>query len=69
MSKIKSILYYGSVILPIINNLYKAAKAIVAFNKGNSEVLAARAEIVQNVKYLQSVVNEIRDFQRLNVED
>lgn len=66
---IKKILYYGSVVCPIINNIYKAIKAIYEFNKGNSEVLKARDEIKSSVKYLQDVIGEIRDFQRLNDED
>ena len=66
---IKKILYYGSVVCPIINNIYKAFKAIYEFNKGNSEILKARDELKENVKYLQNVISEIRDFQRLNDED
>lgn len=65
---IKKILYYGSVICPIINNIYKALR-IYEFNKGNSEILKARDELRDNVKYLQNVISEIRDFQRLNDEE
>lgn len=67
--KIKTILYKGSIILPIINNIYKLVKFIIEFNKSNSEIVKARDEILQNVKYLQSVTQEIKDFQRLNDED
>lgn len=67
--KIKTLLYKCSIILPIINNIYKTIKFIVDFNKGNSEILQARKEIIESVKYLQTVIHEIKDFQRLNDED
>lgn len=67
--KIKDILYKGSIILPIINNIYKLVKFIVDFNRGNSDILKARSDIIENIKYLQQVTSEIKDFQRLNDED
>lgn len=53
MQKFKKMLYYGSIILPVLNNIYKLVKFIIDFNSGNSEILSARKEIVENIKLLQ----------------
>lgn len=62
----KKFLYNATIILPIISKIYKSIKFIIEFNKTNQEVIAARNDILNEVKYLQSVVKEINDFHRLN---
>lgn len=59
MQKFKKLLYYGSIILPVINNIYKCCKFIYDFNQGNSEILQARQEIVDNVKDLKKYYEEL----------
>lgn len=62
MSKLKTILYNCTIIFPVISKIYKSIKFIVEFNKTNQEVIAARNDILNEVKYLQSVVREINEF-------
>lgn len=68
MQKFKKILYYGSVILPIINNIYKLAKFIIDFNQGNSEIIAARKDIVDNInllkKYYEDALRQNDEFNK-----
>lgn len=64
--KLKTILYNCTIILPVISKIYKSIKFIIEFNKTNQEVIAARNDILNEVKYLQSVVREINDFHHLN---
>lgn len=65
----KKFLYNCTIILPIISKIYKSIKFIVEFNKTNQEVLQARNDIVNEVKYLQSVVREINEFHHVNDEE
>lgn len=67
--KLKTVLYKGSIILPVISKIIKSIKFIVEFNKTNQEVLQARNDIINEVKYLQEVIHEINDFHHLNSED
>lgn len=67
--KLKTFLYKSTIILPVISKIVKAIKFIIEFNKTNQEVLAARDDIMQGVKYLQEVISEINDFHRLNSTD
>lgn len=69
MSKLKTILYNCTIILPIISKIYKSIKFIVEFNKTNQEVISARNDILNEVKYLQSVVREINEFHHVNEEE
>ena len=69
MSKIKTILYNCTIILPIISKIYKSIKFIVEFNKTNQQVIAARNDILNEVKYLQSVVREINEFHHVENEE
>lgn len=64
--KLKTILYKATIILPICSKIIAGIRFIVDFNKNNKEVLSARNEIVQSVKYLQQVINEINDFHHIN---
>ena len=68
---IKTILYNCTIILPVISKIYKSIKFIVEFNKTNQDVLQARNDIVNEVKYLQNIIKEINEFHHLNndVED
>lgn len=67
--KLKTVLYKGSIILPVLSKIIKSIRFIVEFNKTNQEVLKARNDIVQQVKYLQEVIQEINDFHHLNSTD
>lgn len=67
--KFKTVLYNATIILPVISKIIKSIKFIVEFNKNNQEVLAARTDILEQIKYLQEVVQEISDFHRLNSTD
>lgn len=67
--KLKTLLYKGSIILPVISKIIKSIKFIIEFNRTNQEVLAARNDILSEVKYLQQVVKEINDFHHLNSLD
>lgn len=67
--KLKTVLYKGSIILPVISKIIKSIKFIVEFNKTNQAVLQARNDIINEVKYLQEVIHEINDFHHLNSED
>lgn len=69
MSKIKTIIYNATIILPILSRIYKSIKFLIEFNSTNQEVLKARNDIINEVKYLQSVVKEINDFHHLNSMD
>lgn len=62
MSKLKNLLYKGSVILPIIVNIYKFVKIIIEFNKTSQEVINARNEIVNQVKYLNAYLHDVNSF-------
>lgn len=64
--KLKTIFYNATIILPIINKIYKSIKFIVEFNKTNQDVLQARNDIINEIKYLQQVVHEINEFHHLN---
>lgn len=66
MSKIKTFFYNATIILPIISKIYKSIKFIVEFNKTNQDVLQARNDIINEIKYLQGVVREINEFHHLN---
>lgn len=66
--KLKTILYNCTIILPVISKIYKSIKFIVEFNKTNQEVIAARNDILNEIKYLQSVVKEINEFHHLENE-
>lgn len=66
MSKIKTILYNATIVLPVIKKIYQSIKFIVEFNKTNQEVLQARNDIINEIKYLQQVVHEINEFHHLN---
>lgn len=65
----KKFLYNCTIILPIISKIYKSIKFIVEFNKTNQEVLQARNDIINEVKYLQQVVHEINEFHHLNSDE
>lgn len=67
--RFKTILYNATIILPIISKIYKSIKFIVEFNKTNQEVLQARNDIINEVKYLQQVVHEINEFHHLNSDE
>ena len=64
--KLKTVLYNATVILPIISKIYNGIKFIVEFNSTNQEVIKARNDILNEVKYLQSVVKEINEFHHIN---
>lgn len=64
--KIKTILYNATIILPVIRKIYRSIKFIVEFNKTNQDVLQARNDIINEIKYLQEVVHEINEFHHLN---
>lgn len=67
--KLKTVLYNATIILPVISKIIKSIRFIVEFNRNNQEVLAARTDILEQIKYLQEVVQEISDFHRLNSTD
>lgn len=67
--KLKTIFYNATIILPVINKIYKSIKFIVEFNKTNQDVLQARNDIINEIKYLQQVVHEINEFHHLNSMD
>lgn len=60
--KLKTILYKGSVVLPIINNIYRFVKIIIEFNKTSQEVIDARNEIVKQVNYLNDYLHDVNSF-------
>lgn len=66
--KLKTILYRGSVILPVINNIYKFVKIIIEFNKTSTEVIQARDEIVKQIKYLNNLMEDVSTFNK-SMED
>lgn len=67
--KLKTMIYNATLVLPVIEKIYKCVKFIINFNQTNLEILQARDEIVQNVRYLQNVVYEISEFHNLNSLD
>lgn len=66
MSKLKTFFYNATVILPILSKIYKSIKFLIEFNSTNKEVLQARNDIVNEIKYLQEVIKEINEFHHLN---
>lgn len=66
--KLKDVLYNATIILPVVEKIYKCVKFMITFNANNAEILAARDEIKESVKYLQQVVNEINEFHHVNEE-
>ena len=64
ISKIKVFLYKISIILPIINNIYKFVKIIIEFNQTSKEVIEARNEIVKEIKYLKDFVDDVNSFNK-----
>lgn len=64
ISKIKVFLYKLSIILPIINNIYKFVKIIIEFNQTSKEVIEARNEIVKEIKYLKDFVDDVNSFNK-----
>ena len=66
MTKLKTFFYNATIILPIISKIYKSIKFLVEFSKTNQEVLQARNDIINEIKYLQQVVREINEFHHLN---
>ncbi len=67
--KLKDVFYNATIILPIVEKVYKTVKFIITFNANNEEILKARDEIKSSVAYLQQVVNEINDFHHVNIDD
>lgn len=66
MSKLKTFFYNATVILPILSKIYKSVKFLIEFNSTNKEVLQARNDIINEIKYLQEVIKEINEFHHLN---
>lgn len=64
--KLKTFFYNATVILPILSKIYKSIKFLIEFNSTNKEVLQARNDIINEIKYLQEVIKEINDFHHLN---
>ncbi len=64
--KLKDFFYNATIILPVFNKIYSSVKFIITFNKTSEELLNARQEIIDNVKYLKQVVDEINNFHHLN---
>lgn len=67
--KLKTFFYNATIILPIISKIYNSIKFLVEFSKTNKEVLQARNDIINEIKYLQQVVHEINEFHHLNNTD
>lgn len=64
--KLKTFFYNATVILPILSKIYKSIKFLIEFNSTNKEVLQARNDIINEIKYLQEVIKEINEFHHLN---
>lgn len=64
--KIKKILYNVTIILPVLRKIISGIKFIVEFNATNQEVIAARNQILNEVKYLREVVSQINEFHHIN---
>lgn len=66
MKKFKTILYNATIVLPVLRKIIAGIKFIIEFNATNQEVIAARNQILNEVKYLREVVSEINEFHHIN---